>query len=167
MHRGRSSSILYGRMRAPRRQPGQPVEDTLHPARTVFVAVCGDPVVGRALVLLLHGPRYDTRFVPASSLGEPGALEGVELVLLAPAWELSGEGRDALLASLKGASGAAEAPILELTSSFSGVTRIGEVQVGSEHTVPWPCSTEELERRIQAALVVDPGGSNGLAKPAS
>jgi hypothetical protein len=160
MRGGGSSSILYGRMRAPRRQP---IEDTPNLARTVFVAVCGDPVVGRALVLLLHGPRYDARFVSAPSLGEPGALEGVELVLLAPAWELNGEGRDALLASLKGASGATEAPILELTSSFSKVARIGEERAGSGHTVPWPCSTEELERRIQAVLLVDPGGSNGLA----
>ena len=157
---------MYGRMNAPRRQP---VEDTLYPAtaRSVFVAVCGDPVVGRALVLLLQGPRYDARFVPASSLGEPGTLEGVGLVLLAPTWELNGEGRDALLASLRGAPGAAEAPILELTSSFSEAPRIGEVRVGSEHTVPWPCSTEELERRIQAALLVDPSGSNGLAEPAT
>ena len=157
---------MCSRMAAPRRQP---IEDTLYPApaRTVFVAVCGDPVVGRALVLLLQGPRYDARFVPDSSLGEPGALEGVGLVLLAPTWELNGEGRDALLASLRGAPGAAEAPILELTSSFSEATRIEEVRVGPEHTVPWPCSTEELERRIQAALLVEPGGSYGSANPAS
>ncbi len=157
---------MCSRMTAPWRQP---IEDTLDsaPARTALVAVCGDPVVGRALVLLLQGPRYDARFVPASSLGEPGALEGVGLVLLAPTWELNGEGRSALLASLRGARGAAEAPILELTSSFSEATRIGEVRAGSEHTVPWPCSTEELERRIQAALFADPGGFNVLAKPAT
>jgi hypothetical protein len=166
MRRERSSNIMCARMTAPQRQP---IEDTLYPAsaRAVFVAVCGDPVVGRALVLLLPGPRYDARFVAASSLGEPGVLEGVGLVLLIPTWELNGEGRDALLASLRGAPGAAEAPILELTSFFSEGTRIGEVRAGSEHTVPWPCSTEELERRIQAALLADPRGSNGLAKPAA
>lgn len=127
------------------------------------VAVCGDPVVGRALVLLLGGPRYDVSFVPDSSLVEPGALEGIELVLLTPTWELNGEGRDALLASLRNAPGAAATPILELTS---GGTQNGEVRVGTEHSVPWPCSTEELERRIQAALLADPGDSNGLARPA-
>ncbi len=149
-------------MSAPRRQP---IEDTPYPAsaRTVFVAVSGDPVVGRALVLLLQGPRYDVRFVPASSLGEPGVLEGVGLVLLTPTWELNGEDRDALVAALKGA---AETPILELTSSFSEETRNGDARVGPEHAVPWPCSTEELERRIQAALLADPGGTNVLAKPA-
>jgi hypothetical protein len=147
----------------------QPIEDTLYPAsaRTMVVAVCGDAVVGRALVLLLGGPRYDVRFVPASSLDEPGALEGVEVVLLTPTWELNGEGRDALLASLRGASGAAEAPILELTSSFSGGARNADVRVGPERTVPWPCSTEELERRIEAALLAAPGGTNGSAKPAT
>ncbi len=151
------------RMSAPRRQP---IEDTLYPAsaRTMVVAVCGDAVVGRALVLLLGGPRYDVRFVPASSLGEPGVLEGVELVLLTPTWELNGEGRDALLASLRGTPGAAETPILELTSSFSEGTQNGDVRAGPEHTVSWPCSTEELERRIQAALLAAPGASNGLAK---
>ena len=166
MRRGRSSNIMCSRMTAPQRQP---IDDALYSAsaRTVFVAVCGDPVVGRALVLLLPGSRYDARFVAASSLGEPGVLEGVGLVLLIPTWELNGEGRDALLASLRGAPGAAEVPILELTSSFSEGTRIGEVRAGSEHTVPWPCSTEELERRIQAALLADPRGSNGLAKPAA
>ena len=133
----------------------------------MVVAVCGDAVVGRALVLLLGGPRYDVRFVPASSLDEPGALEGVELVLLTPTWELNGEGRDALLASLRGTPGAAETPILTLTSSFSEGTQNEDVRAGLEHTVSWPCSTEELERRIQAALLAAPGGTNGSAKPAT
>jgi hypothetical protein len=164
MRGGRCPIIMCAGMTAPRRQP---IEDAPHPAAagTVFVAVCGDPVVGRALVLLLQGPRYDVRFVPASSLGEPGALEGVGVVLLTPTWELNGEGRDALLTALKGAPGAAEAPILELTSSNG--TRIGEVRVGPEHTVSWPCSTEEVERRIQASLLSDPDGSDPLAKPAT
>jgi hypothetical protein len=91
-------------------------------------------------------------------------LEGVELVLLTPTWELNGEGRDALLASLRNRPGAAETPILELTSTFSEGTQNGDVRVGPEHTAPWPCSTEELERRIQGALLAAPGASDGLAK---
>ena len=150
MRKRRPSTIMGGGMTAPRRQP---IEETLYAgsATTIVVAVCGDPVVGRALVLLLQSPRYDARFVPTSSLSQPGSLEGVQLVLLTPMWELNGEGHDALLASLRGALGAAEAPILELTSSSRGA-RNGEVRVGPEHTVPWPCSTEELERRIHASL---------------
>ncbi len=164
MCRGRSSTIMVAGMTAPR----QPIEEARYAASATatVVAVCGDPVVGRALVLLLQGPRYDARFVPTSALSEPGSLEGVRLVLLTPTWELNGEGRNALLASIRGASGAAEAPILELTSASTGA-RNGEARVGQEHTVPWPCSTEELQRRIQAALLADPGGSTCLAKPAT
>jgi hypothetical protein len=148
-------------MRAPRRQP---IEKNLYPASaaTIDVAVCGDPVVGRALVLLLRGSLYDVRFVPASSLSEPWSLKDVQLVLLTPTWGLNGESRDILLAALRGALGAAEAPILELTS---GGAQNGEAGVGAEHTVPWPCSTAELERRIHAALHAAPGGSGSLEKP--
>jgi hypothetical protein len=163
MRRRLFSSIIRGGMRAPQRQQ---IEETLYPASAtpIVVAVCGDPVVGRALVLLLRGPRHDARFVPTSSLSEPGSLEGVQLVLLAPTWELNGKGRDALLASLRGEPGVAAVPILELISS--GGARNGEVRVKPEHTVPWPCSPQELERRIQAALLATPGRSDGLARPA-
>jgi hypothetical protein len=162
MCRGRSSTIIRCGMRAPRQQP---IEETPYPASatTIGVAVTGDPVVGRALVLLLQDPRYDVRFVPTSSLSEPESLKDIQLVLLTPMWELNGEGHDALLASLRGAPGAADTPILELTSS--GGARNGEARLGPEHTVPWPCSTEELERRIQATLFAAPGCSDSLAKP--
>jgi hypothetical protein len=136
--------------------PRQSIEDANYPASIPrIVAVCGDPVVSRALVLLLDGPRYDARFVPSSSLGEPGSLEGVCLVVLTPTWELNGDGRGALLAMLRGTSGPAAAPILELTSSSYGGGRNGEAVegVGLVHAVPWPCSTKELERRLEAALV--------------
>lgn len=143
----------------------QPIEQPRFRAPTVLV-ICGDPVVGRALALLLRSSLYDARFLSASSLSEPGSLEGVRLLLLTPTWDLSAESREALLASLKGASAAAEAPILELTSSF-GEARNGEARLGPEHTVPWPCSTEELERRVQAALLAAPVASNGLMRSAA
>ena len=105
--------------------------------------------MGRALVLLLRRSVYDARFLSASSLSEPGALEGVRLLVLTPTREFSAERREALLASLRWASDIARAPILELTSS-SGAEHNGVVRF--EHTVSWPCSTEELERRIEAIL---------------
>jgi hypothetical protein len=117
----------------------------------MVAAICGDPVVGRTLALLLRSSHYDARFLTTSSLGERGSLEGVRLLLLTPTWELDAEHRESLLASLRGAS---EAPILELTSA----ARNGEARARPEHTVPWPCSTEELERRIQAALLADAEG---------
>jgi hypothetical protein len=123
----------------------------------MVVAICGDAVVGRALVLLLRGSRYDARFLPCASLVEPGALEGVRLLLLAPMWEFNAERRKALLASLRAAASAAGAPILELRSSV-GEGLNGEALVGPEHVVPWPCTPEELERRIEAALIAGADG---------
>jgi DNA-binding response OmpR family regulator len=148
--------------------PRQPTEEPHRPASApIILAICGDPVVGRALVLLLRGARYDARFLPTSSLSEPGALEGVQLVLLTPAWELNVERREVHLTTLRSASGPAEAPILELTTSPGEGTRNGAARVGSEHTVAWPCSTEELERRIEAALLTRPGESSGPVGPAT
>jgi hypothetical protein len=121
----------------------------------MVVAICGDPVVGRTLALLLRGSHYDARFLTTSSLGERGSLEGVRLLLLTPTWELDADHREDLLASLRDASDAAKAPIVELSSSF-GRARNGHARLRPDHIVSWPCSTEELERRIQAVLVADP-----------
>ena len=142
--------------------PRQPLDQPHLPAQTVL-AICGDPVVGRALTLLLRSCLYEARFLPVSSLSEPGALEGVRLLLLTPTWDVDAERRAALLAALRCASAAAGAPILELTSS-TGEARNGVAPLRPEHTAPWPCSTEELERRIQAALLAAPAGSNGHVK---
>ena len=57
----------------------------------MVVAICGEPVVGRTLALLLGGSNYDARFLTASSLGEPGSLEGVRLLVLTPTWELDAD----------------------------------------------------------------------------
>lgn len=114
------------------------------------LAICGDPVVGRALVLLLRGSGYDTRFLPTSSLIEPGSLDGVGLLLLGPP-QLSAEHREALLASLAETPGIREIPVLEMVTA-SEETREGVAWHGSWRTVPWPNRTEELERQIQAIL---------------
>jgi hypothetical protein len=121
----------------------------------MVVAICGDPVVGRTLALLLRSSLYDARFLTASSLSEPGSLEGVRLLVLTPTWEMDADRREILLASLRDASDAAKAPILELTSSF-GRARSGHARLRPDHIVYWPCSLDELERRIQAVLLADP-----------
>ena len=123
----------------------------------MIVAICGDPVVGRTLALLLRSSLYDARFMTASSLDEPGSLEDVRLVVLTPTWELNAGGCEALLASLRDRSDAAKVPILELISA-SGGARNGHAWLRPDHTVSWPCTTEELERRIEAALLTDPDG---------
>ncbi len=118
--------------------------------------------MGRALALLLRSSLYDARFLTTSSLSDPGSLEGVRLLLLTPTWELDADRRAALLASLRDASDAAEAPILELTSSPE---RNGHTHLRPEHMVPWPCSTEELERRIQAALLAARWAPTDMSSP--
>jgi hypothetical protein len=120
------------------------------------LAVCGDPIVSRALVLLLRGLSYDTRFLPVSSLSEPEVLESVQLLLFAPTPELSTEHRNALLASLKDTPGAEEVPVLELVAASEEVQE-GEARKGSEYVLSWPCRAEELKRRIQAILPAHSG----------
>lgn len=118
----------------------------------VPVAVFGDPVVGRALALLLRGPRYDTRFLSAFSPGELGSLKGIRLVLLTPTPGWSATRRECLVvAAMDGGI-----PILELVTSFVRYAHgEGGVEAGCG-TIPWPCSTEELERRIEDALCSPP-----------
>jgi hypothetical protein len=113
---------------------------------SVALAVCGEPVVGRALALLLRGPRYDTRFVSASSAGEVASLESVRLLLLTPTPGLGAERREALLATLTQATAVAGIPILELVACPERADR-------RHAQVRWPCSAEQLERCIEAALL--------------
>jgi hypothetical protein len=114
------------------------------------LGIYGEPITGRALTLLLRGSGYKVRFLLAQSLGEPEALKDVRLLLLAPTPQLSAEHRDALVASLKGASEAMNMPVLELVTPLEAGRR-EEVASESWHTVPWPCRSEELEWRIEAA----------------
>jgi hypothetical protein len=138
------------------------------------LVVCGDPVVGRLLVLLLEDSGYEVRFLPRLSLNESGALERVRLLLLTPTPELSSERRAALLASLKDIQEAAAGLIvLELVTPSEERRREevpddsrGDSRVVSWHLVPWPCRFPELKRRIEAALLAnsapgaDPAGKS-------
>lgn len=120
----------------------------------IVLAVLGNPVVGRALALLLRGPGYDARFLPASSSSEPGSLEGVRLLLLAPTPELSTERRQAFLALLRDVPGVLEMPVLELVGPSEQVWE-GGARDGSWYATPWPCSIEELKRSIETALLAN------------
>jgi hypothetical protein len=122
----------------------------------IALAVSGDSVIGRILALLLRGSGYDARFLPDSSLDEPGALEGVRLLLLTPTPQLSTERRETLLAPLRGTPGATKMPVLELVYLFSKEAREERARDERWHTVPWPCRIEELERRIEAILSTVP-----------
>ncbi len=122
----------------------------------VALGICGDPVVGRALVLLLQSSDYDARFLTALSLHEPGALEGIQLLLLTEV--NSPRCREAILTWLENmARGVAEVPILKLVAYSEG-TRDEATSAGLRGVVPWPCSIEELARRIECALLSGCGG---------
>ena len=114
------------------------------------LVICGDPIICRALVLLLRGPDYDARFLPVSSLGDSGSLEDIQLLLLA--LERSAKHREAFFSSLEVALGATEIPVLELVA-VSDWRRGGRRALGcSDYEVPWPCSTDTLKRHIEVAL---------------
>ena len=119
------------------------------------LAIWGDPVVAQALALLLQCSGYDTRSLTGPTLNKPKAVEAVKLLLLTPTPNLGGpEHRKAFLASLSGVPEMSKTPVLELITHF-GETREGEALDDLWYTVPWPCRTEILEQRIEAALAED------------
>ena len=114
------------------------------------LAVCGDPIICRALVLLLRGPDYDVKYLPIASLGAPGALAGVQVLLLA--LERDATHRGALLDGLKEATDATKIHVLELTAAHDSRPEWPRGYVRSNRGVPWPCSTEELKQHIGQTL---------------
>ena len=115
------------------------------------LGVCGDPVVSRALVLILHGLDYNARSVSISSLSDSESLEDIRLLLLTPMPELSSERCKTLIASLADTGDTRRLPVLELVGA-SVEAQGGGVVEGFEYFVPWPCRTEDLAQRIQLIL---------------
>lgn len=111
-----------------------------------MVALIGeDPVVDGVLKQLLGGIGYRAVTLAASAAGADGSLDGVHLLLLAPGLRV--EVREAALISLAAAPDTASIPVLELISDLTEAREVrGQI-------VPWPCRTEELERRIESALL--------------
>jgi hypothetical protein len=122
---------------------------------SIALIILGDPVVGRALMLLLRGSGYEAKFVPASSLlSQHLRLKGSDLFLLTPTPQLSVERREALVASLEEGTRALKLPVLELATPTSQETPKGGMEGEWWYCVPWPCSIEELERSIEAVMSV-------------
>lgn len=123
----------------------------------IALTVCGDPVIGRALTLLLQGSEYDIKFLPIWSKDEMVLPDDTQLLLLTP--DLSVGDRESLSKMLGDRAGGKQIPVLELIAA-SGTQQNEEAQHHPEHLAPWPCSTESLKRRIQAALFGDPEKDN-------
>ena len=113
------------------------------------IVISGDPLASRILALLLQDSSYQAKSLPIASLNESGVLEDVQLLVLTPTQELSTEERKALLASLKEMPRETELIVMELIRE-GGEEEAQELQT---HKVPWPCKMDELERRIEAALL--------------
>ncbi len=117
----------------------------------ITLAVWGDPIVSRALALLLEGSGFEARLVPAFSSPHSNALEGVHLLVLTPTPGLSIEHRESLLMSLKDTLKDPKVPVLELATPPKE-TREGGTRDESWYIVSWPCSLGELEQEVEAAL---------------
>jgi hypothetical protein len=119
-----------------------------HPIKIAILG--GDLLVCRYLETALQGVGYDARFLNGSlngsSTNEPAELlEEVRLVIFAP--RMGTEHRKAFLSNMRN-SATVGLPVLELATVLDEV-RAEQEGVGF---VAWPCSIEELTRRIEAAL---------------
>ena len=115
----------------------------------------GDLLVGRSLEAALRGVGYDARFLNGSYLSgasltdEPAErFDGVGLVVFTP--RMSTERRKALLSNLRDAPPTAEVLVLELVTGSDASENGREELV---RLVSWPCSTQELGRKIEAAMI--------------
>jgi hypothetical protein len=154
MHRGYFSVIIYPSEERREGLEGYGGEkDAAKQEGSIALTILGDPVVGRALMLLLRGSGYEARYVPASSLSQHLPLKGSDLLLLTPTPELSVERREALVASLEEGTRSTKMPVLELATPLQETPK-GGLEGERWHNVPWPCSIEELEGSIESALSV-------------
>jgi hypothetical protein len=130
-------------------------KDAARQEGSIALSILGDPVVGRALMLLLRGSGYEAKFLPSSSLlSQQLPLKGSDLLLLTPTPELSVERREALVALLRERTSSAKLQVLELATPLSQETPKGAMEGAWWHYVPWPCGIEELEGSIEATLSV-------------
>jgi hypothetical protein len=131
------------------RDPGAEATSSLRFSQATL-AVCGDPIICQALVLLLRGPDYDVRYVPDASLGVSGTLRGVQLLLLA--LERDTERRRTVLELLDRTPDADGIHVLELASAFESRPEQRRERTRADRKVSWPCSTEQLKQQIDVAL---------------
>ena len=120
-------------------------------ARTTVAILSGDPLVGRALELLLKGAGYEVRL-----LAEPDAsrvedlLHGIDVLLLDRG--LSNGRREDFLGALASTLETATIPVLSLSPGSEGAS------AEEDRVVPWPCKIEDLVREIEAARKAAGGG---------
>jgi hypothetical protein len=115
-------------------------------ARTRVAIVGEDPVIGKALEVLLQAAGYHARFLSEPEAGELGGLlADSQLLVVAPT--LGIEHRRDLLNVVSSPATSVKIPVLELLPVDAGQRLRGG------NVLLWPCSTEELRLAIGAALL--------------
>lgn len=120
-------------------------------APATLTVVDGNPVVGRALAVLLERAGYEVRSLAHPFDGHPGeVLEETELLLLPPT--LGREAREGLVNNLKGVPALARLPVVALMAAGDEAP----LQDGVAAYVSWPSRIEALVEHIEAALGFGP-----------
>jgi hypothetical protein len=118
------------------------------------IAILGsDTVVGRALCALLVSSGYKTRPLDTYPTGVVDeVLDGADLLLLAP--RLDESVREAFVGAMgKSTPQKALMPVIALTSATEEDMPEGVI------SMPWPCETKVLVKRIEAALLDAPAST--------
>ena len=118
------------------------------------VLICyGDPIVGRALELLLRNAVYAAKYVTGDYLERSGASRGMRVLLLDTGWDA--QSRAGAVGAASSTANRRNISILELGESFD------DTKSGPESHVPWPYRTEDLTRRIDASVPAEPRADVG------
>jgi DNA-binding response OmpR family regulator len=120
-------------------------------ARTTVAILSGDPLIGRALELLLKGADYEVRLLTElDAVRVEDVLRGVDVLILDRG--LSNGRREDFVGALAGTLETATIPVLSLSQGSEGEP------VEEDRVVPWPCKIEDLVREIEAARREAGGG---------
>ena len=120
-------------------------------ARTTVAILGGDPLVGRALELLLKGADYEVRLLTElDAVRVEDVLRGVDVLILDRG--LSDGRREDFMGSLASTLETATIPVLSLSPGPEGNA------AEEDRVVPWPCKIEDLVREIEAARSEAGGG---------
>ena len=120
------------------------------PTPTTIAILGSDTVVGSALSALLEGSGYRTRLLESYPTGVVDELlAGADLLMLTP--EVDEGVREAFLGAMgKKEPQKAHMPVIALSKATTIEEGLPEEGV---MIVPWPCKTEDLVERIEAALL--------------
>ncbi len=120
-------------------------------ARTAVAILSSDPLVGRALELLLKGADYEVWLLAGlDAMRVEDLLQGVDVLILERG--LSGGRREDFLGALASTLETATIPVLSLSPAPEGAA------AEEDRVVPWPCKIEDLVREIEAARRAAGGG---------